>query len=124
MIFTYMENTALIKKIDKFIKIERNNQVSTENFVDELRTMNIYEKLNQNVNESQLPPYLDTMLPTLPNVCDNYNISLPTFNLPLIKHAFAEQRFDDQLLKILNVNRSQAVILKARALFFMALKPL
>ena len=46
-----MENTAFIDKIDKCIKIERNNQVSMQNFVDELRSMNNYEKLNQNVNE-------------------------------------------------------------------------
>ena len=58
------------------------------------------------------------MLPTLPNVCDNYNIRLPTFHLPIIKHAFAEQRLDYQLIKILNANGSQAVILKAQSLFF------
>ena len=51
MIFTCMENTAFIKKIAKFIKIERNNQVSMQNFVTELKSMNKYEKLNQNINE-------------------------------------------------------------------------
>ena len=64
------------------------------------------------------------MLPILPNVCDNDNIRLPTFHLPLIKHAFADQRLDYQLIKILNAKGSQAVILKAQYLFFMALKPL
>ena len=47
-----MENTAFIKKIVKFIKIESNNEVSMQNFVDELRSMKIYEKLNENVNEN------------------------------------------------------------------------
>ena len=47
-----MENTAFIKKIVKFIKIESNNQVSMQNFVDELRSMKIYKKLNENVNEN------------------------------------------------------------------------
>ena len=47
-----MANTAFIEKIDKFIKIERNNQVSMQNFVGELRSINIYEKLNQNVNDN------------------------------------------------------------------------
>ena len=47
-----MEYTAFIKKIDKFIKVERNNKDSMQNFVDELRSMNIYEKLNQNINEN------------------------------------------------------------------------
>ena len=64
------------------------------------------------------------MLPALPNVCDNYDIRLPTFHLSLIKHAFAEQRLDYQLIKILNANGSQAVILKTQSLFFMVLKPL
>ena len=54
----------------------------------------------------------------------NYNIRLPTFQLPLIKHASAEQRLDYQLIKILNANGSQAVIMKAESVFFMALKPL
>ena len=57
------------------------------------------------------------MLPALPNVCENYNIRLPTFYLPLIKHAFAEQRLDYELIKILNANGSEAVILKAQSLF-------
>ena len=73
---------------------------------------------------SQLPSYFDTMLPTLPNVCDNYNIRLPTFHLSLIKHVFAEQRLDYQLIKILNANGLQAIILNTQSLFFMALKSL
>ena len=66
------------------------------------------------------------MLPALPIVCDNYtcNIRLPTFHLPLIKHAFAEQRLDYQLIKILNANGSQAVIMKHNLCFLTALKPL
>ena len=36
----------------------------------------------------------------LPNICNNYSIRLPTFHLPLIKHAFAEQRLDYQLITI------------------------
>ena len=57
--------------------------------------MKFYYKLFK----SQLPPYFGTMLPTLPNVCDNLNIRLPTFQLLLIKHAFAKQRLDYQLIK-------------------------
>ena len=64
------------------------------------------------------------MLLTLPNVCDNYNIRLPTFDLLLIKHVFAEQRLDYQLIKILNANGLQAIILNTQSLFFMALKSL
>ena len=43
------------------------------------------------------------MLPMLPNICNNYSIRLPTFHLPLIKHAFAEQRLDYQLIKMLTI---------------------
>ena len=31
------------------------------------------------------------MKPVLPRICDNYDISRPSFHLPLIKHDFAEQ---------------------------------
>ena len=51
-------------------------------------------KFYYNLIKGQLPPYFDTMLPTLPNVCDNYNIRIPTFHLPLSKHTFAEQQLD------------------------------
>ena len=52
MIFTYIENTTYIEKIDKFIKIERKSQTAMVNFVEELRSMKICEHLNQNVNEN------------------------------------------------------------------------
>ena len=75
-------------------------------------------KFYYKLNKSQLPPYFVTMLPT------NYNIRLHTFHLPLIKHAFAEQRLEYELIKILNSNRSQTVIhvLKAQSLFFYGFK--
>ena len=47
MIFTYIENTTYIEKIDKFIKIERKSQTAMVNFVEELRSMKICEHLNQ-----------------------------------------------------------------------------
>ena len=46
MIFTYIENTTYIEKIDKFIKIERKSQTAMLNFVEELRSMKICENLN------------------------------------------------------------------------------
>ena len=52
MIFTYIENTTYIEKIDKFIKIEPKSQTAMVNFVEELRSMKICEHLNQNVNEN------------------------------------------------------------------------
>ena len=58
------------------------------------------------LTKKELPPCSDIMLPTLPNVCDYYNIRRPIFHLPFIKHGFAEQRLDCQLIKILNVHGS------------------
>ena len=57
MIFTYIENTTYIEKIDKFIKIERKSQTAMQNFVEELRSMKICEHLNQNVNENPEDKY-------------------------------------------------------------------
>ena len=58
------------------------------------------------------------MLPTLPNICGNLIIHLPTFHFSLIIHAFAE-RLGYQMIKILNANGLQPVILKAQFLFFL-----
>ena len=53
----------------------------------------------------------------LPNICNIYNIRQPTFHLPLVKHDFAEQRLDYQLIKLLNTNESTTFTLKAQSLF-------
>ena len=58
----------------------------------------------------------------LPNICNIYNIRHPTFHLPLVKHDFAEQRLDYQLIKLLNTNESTAFTLKAQSLFFYGFK--
>ena len=47
-------------------------------------------KFYYKITKKELPPYFDIMLPTLPNVCDYYNIQRPIFHLPFIKHGFAE----------------------------------
>ena len=41
MIFTYIENTTYVKKIDKFVKIEHKNQTAMLNFFEELRSMKL-----------------------------------------------------------------------------------
>ena len=63
-----------------------------------------YYKLSKN----QLPIYFDVMIPMLPNICNMCNIRHLTFHLPLVKHDFAEQRLDYQLIKLLNTNESTA----------------
>ena len=57
--------------------------------------------------------YYDVMIPMVHNICNIYNIRHPTFHLPLVKHDFAEQRLDYQLIKLLNTNESTAFTLKA-----------
>ena len=52
MIFTVIENTTYVEKHEKYIKVEHKSQTSIKNFVDELDLMKIYDKLNQNINES------------------------------------------------------------------------
>ena len=44
--------------------------------------------------------------PTLPRIDQLYNVRKPVFHLPKIKHKFAEQLLDYQLVKLLNKNGS------------------
>ena len=55
-----------------------------------------YFKLMNN----KLPHYFDIMKPELPIVCDTHAIRYPTFHLPRIVHAFAEQLIKYQLIKV------------------------
>ena len=79
-------------------------------------------KFYYKLTKKELPPYFDIMLPTLLNVCDYYNIQRPIFYLPFIKHGFAEQRLDYQLIKLLNVHGSMPFARKVQHLFFYAFK--
>ena len=58
----------------------------------------------------------------LPNICNIYNNRHLTFHLSLVKHDFAEQRLDYQLIKLLNTNESTTFTLKAQSLFFYGFK--
>ena len=71
MIFTFIENTAYVEKLEKYIKVEHKNQSSVKNFVDELESMKTYDKLNQNINESPE---------------ENYNTFVHLVNSPREKH--------------------------------------
>ena len=46
------------------------------------------------------------MKQVLPRICDNYDMRRPSFDLPLIKHDFAEQLLSYQLTTMLNENGS------------------
>ena len=79
-------------------------------------------KFHYKLTKGQLPAYFDIMLPILPNICNNYSIRFPTFHLPLIKHALAEQRLDYQVIRTLNAYGSMTFTLKAQSLFFYGFK--
>ena len=50
MIFTVHPNNSVKQKIDKFIEIEKRNQLSMDNFIDELASLNILDKLDKGQN--------------------------------------------------------------------------
>ena len=52
MIFTFIENSEFIEKFDKLIKIEQKGEIAIQKFVEELKSMNIFDELNQNINDS------------------------------------------------------------------------
>ena len=53
-----------------------------------------------------LPIYFENCKQTLPRIDQLYNVRKPVFHLPKIKHKFAEQLPDYQLVKLLNKNGS------------------
>ena len=63
---------------------------------------NFYYKLMNNL----LPIYFKNCKPTLPKIDQLYNVRKPVFHLTKIKHKFAEQLPDYQLVKLLNKNGS------------------
>ena len=51
-----------------------------------------------------LPIYFENCKPTLHRIYQLYNVRKPVFHLPKIKHEFAEQLPDYQLVKLFNEN--------------------
>ena len=52
MIFTFIENIEFIEKFDKLIKIEQKSEIAIQKFVEELKSIKIFDELNQNINDS------------------------------------------------------------------------
>ena len=52
IIFTYIEKLSYIEKVPKFITIEKNNTASIQNFICEMKTLNIYDKLNKSIDSN------------------------------------------------------------------------
>ena len=53
MIFTYEENKTYIEKVNKYIKIEKMDNISIKKFIDELKSLKIYEQINANGHSQQ-----------------------------------------------------------------------
>ena len=62
--------------------------------------LDFYYKLMNNL----LPIYFENCNPTLPKIDKLYNVRKPVFHLPKIKHKFAKQLPNYQLVKLLNKN--------------------
>ena len=71
LLFAYIENLSYIEKVAKFINIQKTDPLSVDNFINELREDNIYDRM--------LQP-LDT------NSNDNYEIFITHFQLAKDKH--------------------------------------
>jgi len=65
-----------------------------------------YFKLMNNT----LPSYFDQIKPVLPEICNHYEVRSPYFHLPDIKHKFAEQLIQYQLIKLLNNEKCSLTI--------------
>lgn len=50
IIFTFQSNISYKNKINKFIEIEKRDDVSVNNFITELESLNIYDKFNKQLN--------------------------------------------------------------------------
>ena len=64
LLFTFIENLSYIEKVPKYINIQKTDPLSVDNFINELREQNIYDRMYQP---------LDT------NLNDNYEIFITLF---------------------------------------------
>ena len=71
LLFTFIENLSYIEKVPTFINIQKTDPLSVDNFINELRKQNIYDRMYQ-------------PLDTTPN--DNYEIFITLFQLAKNKH--------------------------------------
>ena len=46
MFFTHIKNLSYIEKVPKFINIQKTDPLSVDNFINELREQNIYERMH------------------------------------------------------------------------------
>ena len=72
LLFTFIENLSYIEKVPTFINIQKTDPLLVDNFINELREQNIYDRMYQ-------------PLDTNPN--DNYEIFITLFQLAKNKHV-------------------------------------
>ena len=46
LLFTFIENLSCIEKVPKFINIQKTDPLSVDNFINELREQNIYDRMH------------------------------------------------------------------------------
>ena len=47
IIFTFLNDKSYLVKVDKFIDIEKRDERSMNNFINELKSINIYDQLDK-----------------------------------------------------------------------------
>ena len=57
MVFTYVENFSYVKKSLKYIQLEQHDDQSLNNFIDELKSSNICEQLQDHVDSNPQDNY-------------------------------------------------------------------
>ena len=57
MVFTYVENFSYVKKSPRYIQLERHDDQSLNNFIDELKSSNICEQLQDHVDSNPQDNY-------------------------------------------------------------------
>jgi len=58
MIFTYHVNNSYREKQESFIEVEKKDETSVANFITELKSINVYDQLDKNVNSSPQRNYI------------------------------------------------------------------
>ena len=79
MVFTNIENITNIDKVSKYIEVEKSDEISFQNFINELKLLNIYDQL-------------ETKLHTHPET--NYEIF--TMLLKFVKYKHFPKKIVDQ----------------------------
>ena len=70
----------------------------------------------------KLPLYFEFMKPTIPVICDYYQIRRPVFHQPKINHDFAEHLVEYQMINLLNDNDSFLYVSKVQTHSFEGFK--